>query len=136
MTTPSGMPGKVPGRCPACAAAVSLEPPQRYGETTCPQCGKRLWFARQRDGVWFHDADRAAAIRERVRAIVGHNLRIEPAAVNDSTTFMEDVGADTLDIVELVMELEEEFKISIPDEHAERILTVGDLVDYLLRQLG
>jgi acyl carrier protein len=114
---------------------VPPEPSKRYGEAACPQCGKRLWFARQRDGVWFHDAERAAAIRERVRLVVGHNLGIEPSAVKDSTSFMQDMGADTLDIVEFVMELEKEFKISIPDEHAERILTVGDLVDYLLRQL-
>ncbi len=127
---------KLPGRCPACEAAVPLEAAQRYGEAMCPRCGKRLWFARQHNGVWLHDADRAAAIRERVRSIVAHNLGIESSAVKDSTTFIEDVGADTLDIVEFVMELEEEFKISIPDEHAERIMSVGDLVDYLLRQLA
>src|SRR5690242_17459240 len=119
MTIRSGKPEKRPGRCPACEAAVSLEPPQRYGEATCPKCGKRLWFAKQRNGVWFHDAESAAAIRERVRVIVGRNLGIEPSAVTDSTSFMQDIGADTLDIVELVMELEEEFKITIPDEHAE-----------------
>jgi acyl carrier protein len=136
MAIPSRTPEKSPGRCPACGAALPLELPKRYGEAPCPQCGKRLWFSKQRDGVWFHDADRAGAIRERVRALVAWNLGIEPAAVKDSTSFMKDIGADTLDIVELVMELEEEFKITIPDAHAEQILTVGDLVDYLLRQLG
>jgi acyl carrier protein len=136
MPNPSRGPKSAAGHCPACGAAVPLKPPKQYGETPCPQCGKGLWFAKQRDGVWFHEAERAARIRERVRAIVAGNLGIEPAAVTDFVSFMQDFGADTLDIVELVMELEEEFDLAIPDEHAERILTVGDLVDYLLRQLG
>src|SRR5689334_7013595 len=99
MSKPFTPPGKPPGRCPACEAAVPLDPPQRYGEVPCPRCGKRLWFAKQHNGVWFHDADRAAAIRERVRTVFCGNLGYKPSLVQDSTTFTQDFGADTLDIV-------------------------------------
>ena len=53
-----------------------------------------------------------------------------------STNFIEDIGADSLDIVELIMELEEEFDIQIPDEQAEKIRTVGEAIDYIEREIG
>jgi acyl carrier protein len=68
---------------------------------------------------------------ERVIEIVSENLGVNKEQVTRSTAFIEDLGADSLDIVELVMELEEEFEITIPDDKAEKIKTVGEAIDYI-----
>lgn len=70
-------------------------------------------------------------IRQKVVDIVCEHLAVNKDQVNDSTSFMEDIGADSLDIVELVMELEEEFDIQIPDSQAEKIKTVGEAVEHI-----
>ena len=74
--------------------------------------------------------------REKVRAevvdIISNRLGVGKEQITDATTFQEDLGADSLDVVELVMELEEKFKIQIPDEEAEKIKTVGAAVDYVV----
>ena len=75
-----------------------------------------------------------ASVEERVIEIVCENLGVNKEQVNRSTSFTEDVGADSLDIVELVMELEEEFEITIPDDQAEKIKTVGEAIDYIERE--
>ncbi len=76
-----------------------------------------------------------ATIEERVIQIVCDNLGVNKEQVTRNTSFQEDVGADSLDIVELGMELEEEFEITIPDEEAEKIKTVGESIDYIEREL-
>src|SRR5438552_12369411 len=73
---------------------------------------------------------------ERVIEIVCENLGVNKEQVTRQTSFIEDMGADSLDIVELVMELEEEFEITIPDEQAEKIKTVGEAIDYIEKELG
>jgi acyl carrier protein len=70
-------------------------------------------------------------VKERVIQIVCDNLGVNKEQVTETTSFTEDVGADSLDIVELVMELEEEFEITIPDEEAEKIQTVGQAIQYI-----
>lgn len=72
-----------------------------------------------------------ASIAERVKQIVAEQLGVEEDQVTNEASFMEDLGADSLDTVELVMALEEEFDIEIPDEDAEKIQTVQDAVDYI-----
>jgi acyl carrier protein len=72
-----------------------------------------------------------ADIFERVKKIVVEQLDVEPEQVVPGGSFTNDLGADSLDIVELVMALEEEFEIEIPDEAAEKILTVQEVVDYI-----
>ncbi|PLY02513.1 MAG: acyl carrier protein [Desulfuromonas sp.] len=72
-----------------------------------------------------------ASIQERVKQIVAEQLGVEEDQVTDSASFMEDLGADSLDTVELVMALEEEFDIEISDEDAEKIQTVQDAVSYI-----
>lgn len=74
-------------------------------------------------------------IEERVINIVCENLGVNKEQVTKATSFTEDIGADSLDIVELVMELEEEFEVTIPDEQAEKIKTVGEAVAYIEREL-
>jgi acyl carrier protein len=68
---------------------------------------------------------------ERVKKIIAEQLGVEEDEVTSEASFVEDLGADSLDTVELVMALEEEFGIEIPDEDAEKILTVGKALDYI-----
>ena len=74
------------------------------------------------------------SIEARVREIIINELGVEPEKVTDDASFVEDLGADSLDTVELVMAFEEEFKLDIPDEDAEKMKTVGDAVKYLNKQ--
>ena len=67
----------------------------------------------------------------RVREIIINELGVEAEKVTDEASFVEDLGADSLDTVELVMAFEEEFGIDIPDEDAEQMCTVGDAIKYL-----
>lgn len=74
------------------------------------------------------------SVEERVIEIICENLGVSREQVTRDTSFQEDMGADSLDIVELVMELEEEFEVTIPDEEAEKIRTVGEAIDYIKRE--
>lgn len=68
---------------------------------------------------------------EKVKEIIAEQLGVDEDAVTMEASFTDDLGADSLDVVELVMALEEEFEIEIPDEDAEKISTVGDAVSYI-----
>jgi acyl carrier protein len=68
---------------------------------------------------------------EKIKTVVVDQLGVEEDDVTEDAAFVDDLGADSLDIVELVMALEEEFGVSIPDEQAEKIKTVGDAVDFI-----
>lgn len=70
-------------------------------------------------------------MEEKVRAIVAEQLGIQASEVKVESAFIDDLGADSLDIVELVMAMEEEFGFEIPDDQAEKIRTVGDAVGYI-----
>lgn len=77
-----------------------------------------------------------ASVEERVIEIVCENLAVSKDQVSRDTKFIEDIGADSLDIVELIMELEEEFEITIPDDQAEKIKTVGEAIDHINREIA
>ena len=68
---------------------------------------------------------------EKIKSIIVEQLGVQEAAVTMEASFIDDLGADSLDIVELVMALEEEFDIEIPDSDAEKVVTVGDVADYI-----
>lgn len=70
-------------------------------------------------------------IAERVKNIIIERLNVEEEQVTNEASFINDLGADSLDTVELIMEFENEFKISIPDEQAENITTVGEAISFL-----
>lgn len=72
-----------------------------------------------------------ADVNEKVKSIIAEQLGVKPEEVTPQASFIEDLGADSLDTVELVMALEEEFEIEIPDEDAEKMATVGDAVKYI-----
>ena len=71
------------------------------------------------------------AVEERVKTIICDQLSVEKEKVTPTASFIDDLGADSLDIVELVMTMEEEFDLDIPDEDAEKMKTVGDVVKYI-----
>ena len=73
----------------------------------------------------------AKPIEERVKEIICEQLGVEAEEVTPGAKFIEDLGADSLDTVELVMAFEEEFDLEIPDEDAEKIMTVGDAIQYI-----
>ena len=75
-------------------------------------------------------------VTARLKEIVMDRLDVEESQISDTASFVEDLGADSLDIVELIMGIEEEFDIEIPDEDAEKLKTVGDAISYISQKLG
>lgn len=73
----------------------------------------------------------STTISERVKQLVVEHLGVEEAKVNENSSFVDDLGADSLDTVELVMKFEDEFNIEIPDTAAEKIATVKDVIAYI-----
>ena len=79
--------------------------------------------------------DRAQALSE-IQAILVEQLGVEASEVVESASFSEDLNADSLDLVEMIMEMEDKFGVKIPDEVAEKIVTVGVAVDYVVARAG
>jgi acyl carrier protein len=73
----------------------------------------------------------SANIEQKVKAIIAENLGVNADEIKITSSFIDDLGADSLDIVELVMQMEEEFEVEIPDEEAENIKTVQDAVNFI-----
>ena len=79
---------------------------------------------------------RMEEITDRLKEIVMDRLDVEEDQIKPEASFVEDLGADSLDIVELIMGIEEEFDIEIPDEDAEKLTTVGEAMEYIKNKLG
>jgi len=77
------------------------------------------------------EVNRMSDVFERVKKIIVDRLGVDEAEVTPEASFRDDLGADSLDVVELVMELEDEFDLEISDEDAEKIRTVGEVVEYI-----
>ncbi|PCK71351.1 acyl carrier-like protein [Paenibacillus larvae subsp. larvae B-3650] len=75
--------------------------------------------------------NRMSDVLDRVKRIIIERLQVEESEVTPEASFKDDLGADSLDVVELVMELEDEFDLEISDEDAEKITTVGEVLDYI-----
>ena len=71
------------------------------------------------------------AVSEKIKSIIAEQLGVKPEEATENAKFIDDLGADSLDTVELVMALEEEFGIEIPDEDAEKMTTVGEAIKYI-----
>lgn len=111
MTISSRTPEGMPNRCPICGSRVIIEPSAETCDAPCPRCGQLLWWFQERAGT-----TRVGRISADTRWI--NLLR----------------SADSLDAVELVMELEEEFDVTLSDEDAQKIATVGDAIRYIQRK--
>lgn len=77
---------------------------------------------------------RRPSIEARIREIIAEQLGLRIEEIKNEASFLEDLGADSLDIVELIMAMEEEFDVEIPDEDAEKMLTVQDTIDYVAQK--
>ena len=77
-----------------------------------------------------------ASVADRVKKIIVDKLGVDEAEVIPTANFIQDLGADSLDTVELIMEFEKEFEVSIPDEQAEKITTVGQAIDFLVANVN
>ncbi|MCC6417426.1 MAG: acyl carrier protein [Gemmataceae bacterium] len=132
MSTPARTPEATLNRCPLCHADATIEAAPRHGDAPCPRCSGQVWYARDSGGARLYDAATVASIKTRIAQILKDNLGANPETITYTTSFVEDIGADSLDIVQLVMALEESFGVTIPDEQAEKIRTVGDAIDYIL----
>ena len=75
-------------------------------------------------------------IFEKIKNIIVEQLQVSDTAITEESSFIDDLGADSLDLVELIMALEEEFGIEIPDADAEKVVTVGDVVNYIKENLN
>ena len=97
--------------CPECSAAAGLNP-------SATNTNRTNFMAEK-------------SIEEKVKDIIVEQLGVNPEQVTPQASFIEDLGADSLDIVELVMAFEEEFGVEVPDEDAEKLQTVGDVIKYI-----
>jgi acyl carrier protein len=91
------------------------------------------FFTPQESGPSFekYEEKHSMAVEEKVKQIIVEQLQVDEAEVTPGASFQEDLGADSLDVVELVMQFEEAFDLEIPDEDAEKIKTVKDAIDYI-----
>lgn len=110
MSISSRTPEGDPHRCPICGKVSWVKPSYPSGDSCCSNCGQLLW--------WFRDR-------------LCHDGRIAPEQVTLSSSFIDDLGADSLDTAELIIELEEEFGIVVPNDDVERIKTVADAIRYI-----
>ena len=93
--------------------------------------GGQPWECTPTERAVSRRSPKVASVEERVIDIVAEQLGVSKEQINRDTSFVNDLGADSLDTVELVMELEEEFDINIPDDAAEKIQTVGQAIDHI-----
>ncbi len=75
-------------------------------------------------------------IAKKARELIAESLAVSPDEISPESSFIDDLGADSLDIVELVMEIEKQFELEIPDDEAEKIATVQDVIDYIVSHVG
>src|SRR5215213_9039066 len=99
--------------------------------TALPVTGRRTALSSTDFAVYRRGNERMSDVAERVKKIVVEHLGVDEAKVTENASFIDDLGADSLDTVELVMAFEEEFGCEIPDDAAEKIVTVKDAVSFI-----
>jgi acyl carrier protein len=103
--------------------------PWGYAEAAANSCGNRTQTAKI-NGV-HKNSGGVMSVEQKVKQIIVEQLGVDESQVDSNASFVDDLGADSLDIVELVMAFEEAFELEIPDEEAEKITTVKDAVEYI-----
>jgi acyl carrier protein len=134
--TPEGQ----PNLCPVCGAQVCIEPSLTLSDVSCadapcPNCGTLLWFIRDDGESRIYSESAMHSLASRIMAALGRLVGARAEDVAREASFLEDLGADSLDTVELIMELEEE-GIIIPDDQAEQIKTVQDAIAFIQSRKG
>ena len=109
MTISSRTPEGQPNRCPLCDKEVRIEPSTLFGDAPCPHCGQLLWFVNIGTGIRFYDYDSSERLRERLREFIAEQLGVSVDSLPTDSGALKIPGADSLDMAELLMELEEEF---------------------------
>jgi acyl carrier protein len=132
-TISSRTPEGFPNHCPVCDADLWIKPSQQSGDAPCPNCGHLLWFIPTSSGWHCYEAEVAAPVRKELIENLCALLGVNKEHVNESTSLVDEVVADSLDIVELMMDAEEACGVTIPYFEAEKIKTVGDLLDCIIR---
>jgi acyl carrier protein len=106
-----------------------------YFSALYPYCRQAEWERLFSPGSFLsfenHEEKHSMAVEDKVKQIIVEQLQVDEAEVTPGASFQEDLGADSLDVVELVMQFEEAFDLEIPDEDAEKIKTVKDAIDYI-----
>ena len=97
----------------------------------CPECPAAAGLNPSATNTNLANFMAEKSIEEKVKDIIVEQLGVNPEQVTPQASFIEDLGADSLDIVELVMAFEEEFGVEVPDEDAEKLQTVGDVIKYI-----
>jgi acyl carrier protein len=119
------------GRTGEDARAYIGHVPARLYSNSCWPLHYSFPFLILREVIAMAVGDKLKEINEKVKQIIGEQLGVDEAEVTPSASFVDDLGADSLDQVELVMALEEAFDLEIPDEDAEKIRSVQDAIDYI-----
>ena len=147
MNISSRTPEGEPNHCPVCGSEVRTEPSRPLGDAPCPVCGTLLWF-KQAAGefkqaaveTWFYEAAKLGPIFEALRDVLATYLGMPAAEIRLTTPlrrasdpFAAEVGIDSLDLVELTMEIEEDFDISVPGDVANHLETVWDLCVWIFK---
>lgn len=107
-----------------------------YGKNFFKSANSRFFAARKIDFFSLKVQKNMATVAERVKKIIVDKLGVDESEVAHEANFIQDLGADSLDTVELIMEFEKEFEVSIPDDQAEKITTVGQAIEYLESQVS
>jgi acyl carrier protein len=157
MVISSRTPEGEPNSCPVCHATINIEPSQPSGDAPCPNCGHLLWFNTTSAGIRLYDAKAIAPIRDKIIEVIHSAMglgsksgalvalagKVEsifptrgPFDPEPEDYSFDALGADSLDIVEMIMELEEKFDIQFSDEEAEQIKSMGDAIDLINRKLN
>jgi len=118
------------GQCPLCGNIFRIEPSQPAGDAPCPCCGSLLWFSRAANGLSVFDYREVAPVKERLVAKIAEALGVDQRRVLDSTSPLGSTGADSLDIVELVLVIEEEFDAFIAPDQDVETMTLADAIDF------
>lgn len=133
-TISSRTPEGEPQQCPIFDTLICIEPSLPPGDAPCPSSGTLLWFFRTSAGMRFYESREIAPLRDKILQAICEKLAVNREQLTPTASFLEDVGADSLDRVELIMELEGELGVTIPDDELEKIKTVGDVIDFLAKR--
>jgi acyl carrier protein len=120
--------------CPVCGAHARITPSQPGGDAPCPNCGSLLWFFSNSGETLVFERRSIEPVLEIIRAEVAKQLGVDESLITDDVDFIRDMKADSLDKVELVIALEEEFDVDVSDEEAASIRTVADAIALLARR--